>query len=94
MGFGARAVGRQKEQRKTWVAGEPLFNGFRLMDVIVIDHHGELCVLRGGITRSADPEEVPEPRVGFAGPQAVEQSSGGQSERPWPGSVSHVAPAS
>jgi hypothetical protein len=35
-GVGARTIGRQKEQLKARVICEPLFDGYRLMDLVVI----------------------------------------------------------
>ncbi len=80
--IGTGTVGRQKAQHKTRVINQPLLNGLRLMDFVVIHHHVEPRVLLGRIALIEDIEQLSKQRVGFPCPAAVEERVGRQIKHP------------
>jgi hypothetical protein len=79
---GPRTVRRQPEQRKTWMTGSPLLDGFRFMDTVVICDHIDARNLWSRICHVQQGEEFPKQPIVFPRTEAIEQLARGEMQRP------------
>jgi hypothetical protein len=79
---GPRTVRRQPEHLKTGVACQPLFDGFRFMNTVVICDHIEARKLSSRVRGVQQGQELPKQRVVVTRTEAIEQLASGEMQRP------------
>ena len=80
--IGTRTVRRQPEHLKTGVVCQPLFNGFRFMNTVVIGDHIDARNLSSRVRGVQQGQEFPKQPIVFTRPEAVEHLASGEMQRP------------